>query len=278
MHGKSVLLIALLLILLGTAFAVGLSAFHEQKESAANIKNTKKDELITFLVFGDNEGTGPVLEKIIDAANTRGVDFVVQLGDATPRSEPEIFSQVQQAFHRFNAPLYAIPGNNDIVGDPAYAQWGETFGFDRWYTITKENTQFFFLDNAERKVGFPDDELTWLEKEIAQSTAKHKVLFYHRPVALPIEELFGDDETTASRASNDAFRNILKQYNIARIFNGHVHTYFPYTLDDIPVTVSGGGGALPQSILGGEAAAFYHFLIVRITADSITQELVPIRL
>lgn len=229
----------------------------------------------TIAVFGDNEGVGPVLDAIIEDVNKQDVDFIIQTGDATSHGEAEEFTAVRDAYQRFDAPVYPVVGNNDIIGDKERTQWMETFGKERWYAVEHKGTQFLFLDNADRKVGFPEEERVWLQEKLA-APAQHRVLVYHRPFALPLENIFGDDETGASRISNTAFRELLTPETVDHIYTGHVHTYIPYTLDGVPVSVTGGGGALPQAILGGASTAFFHYLLVHITPEGITHELVPV--
>jgi hypothetical protein len=125
------------------------------------------------------------------------------------------------------------------------------------------------LDNSYRKYGFRDETLSWFSDTLKKDTTlPYTFLFFHRPLHLPLEDVFGDDETTYSRSQNEKFLDILSQNPITYIFNGHIHLYIPYTLQGIPVVVSGGGGAYPQAILGGPSAAYFHYLIVNVPNNS----------
>lgn len=273
MRQKSVLFLTLGL----SVFAAAIWFAVQKTEGPEILPEQEEDgQQLVFAVFGDNEGTGPVLDAIIEQINARNPDFIVNVADLTSHAETGEFAQVAEAFRRFRAPVYTVVGNNDILGDSARTLWRGAFGQERWYSFTAGDAHFVFLDNADRRVGFPEEELSWLRADLAASTAKETFLFFHRPFGLPLEDIVGDDETPASRASNEEFREILRTAAVSHIYTGHVHTYLPFTLEGIPATVTGGGGALPQRLLGGEASAFYHFLIVTVGQDGIQQELVPI--
>lgn len=274
---RFILGIIALLVLVGSAYTLfALIQNDPENPGGQNTGGGNEDDSLTIAIFGDNEGTGPVLDAIIADVNGRNVDAVIQAGDATSHAEPEEFAAVKEAFARFDAPVYPVVGNNDIIGDKERTQWKETFEKERWYSIRIKNAHFLMLDNAERKVGFPEKELTWLEQELSGERALYTFLIYHRPFALPLENVFGDDETTVSRASNEAFRERITGKNITRIYSGHVHTYVPYMLGETPATVTGGGGAYPQDILGGPGTAFFHYILLTITDDSVQQQLIPI--
>ena len=69
---------------------------------------------------------------------------------------------------------------------------------------------------------------------------------------------------------------ILKEYPVDQIYSGHVHTYLSYDIEDTPAIITGGGGALPQSIMGGEKSAYYHYIKVTVTEDEFSNEVFKI--
>lgn len=232
--------------------------------------------LLTFIVFGDNEGVNPVVERILAKAKDEHVDFVINVADLTAHGKEEEYQAVAELFKNATVPYYAAIGNNDLGKPPSRALFQKYIHPQTYYAFDVGPGHFVVLDNADRKVGFDVAQLAWLKEDLVSKKQPYLFLLYHRPVNVPFSEYTGDDETPASRASNEQFLSIIKNVSVTRIFNGHVHLYFPYHLGSIPVRITGGGGAPPQSFLGGESSAFYHYIKVTITEDDISEEVIPL--
>ncbi len=276
------LFIALSLLLLCIVVAGGWFVNRELKDflSVAPADQTAKaDDPNTwqFAVIGDTEDMRPITETMRAEMAERNLDFVVHVGDISSHSDPEQLRAVKNLFATLPFPTYYVPGNNDLIYDETLEiktpkHYQEIIDERLYYAFDHENAHFVLLDNSYRRYGFSDEELAWLEEDLNANTKPFTFLFFHRPLDVPGQQLFGDDETPASREQNEKFKALIAQYNITRIFNGHIHTALGYTVGTsaIPVTVTGGGGALPQEILGGEDAAFFHYLIITVGSDNTT--------
>ena len=199
---------------------------------------------------------------------------------------------VKTQFETLPIPTYYVPGNNDLVYDEKTERrtlriYKEVFGETVYFSFDYKNAQLLLLDNSYRRTGFSDTQLEWLKKQLNTNAQPYRFVFFHRPLNVPGQELVGDDETTNSREQNKKFLALIAGYNINHIFNGHVHTSLQYSLTSnragnadaatgttavnekkIPVTITGGGGAYPQAILGGEAAAFFHYVVVTVPTEA----------
>ncbi len=244
--------------------------------------NTTPDTLLApapfdgwkFVVIGDTEDGGPVLDRFISDMKQRSdITFIAHVGDIVSHGDTDLMKTVKSQFSELPIPTYYVPGNNDLIYNEkterkTLEHYAAVFGSPAYQAVTVQNAQLFFLDNSYLRIGFADDELAWLKKTLDDSSPQYRFLFFHRPLNVPGQEIFGDDETPNSRIQNTKFLTLLSNYHIDRIFNGHIHTSLNYTLTagdtTIPVTVSGGGGAYPQAILGGEAAAYFHYLVVTV--------------
>jgi hypothetical protein len=155
-----------------------------------------------------------------------------------------------------------------------------------WRSVEVGDLHLILLDNADRKIGFPKEELDWLEQDLkAIPLDKTIIVAYHRPFNFPLASIVGDDETSASRKTNERFLNILANYPITHIFTGHIHTSLDYTMTlskdangnatkSVPVTISGGGGQPPQSGFGGLLPEKYHALKVTVQKNTLTTKLI----
>lgn len=249
------------------------------KNQVETIKSELSGELPedtwSFLVIGDTESNETTIETFINQANQGNSSLTIHLGDYVALGETEEFETVNALFDQLTQPIYPTLGNNDLgsVLDYSYDNYKKYIREELYYSFDYENAHFVILDNANRNIGFDLDQLAWLEEDLKNNQQQYTFVFFHKPFKLPLEEFTGDDETPRSRKRNNLFLEIIEKYPVQHIFAGHVHTYFTYTLQNTPTTISGGGGAPPQSILGGESASFYHYLEVTVNDEEFNVEI-----
>lgn len=222
---------------------------------------------LTFAVIGDNHGPRPVYRELLEKAKAAGVAFAVNLGDYTEHGTETELREVLALEATVGLPVEHVIGAHDAKDDPTRATWERVMGAPAIRSFDRDGAHFSLLDNADRTVGFPDPERRWLESDFETHRGQTNFVFYHRPFGLPFEGLFGDDETPASRETNDAFRTLLRRFRPTMVFTAHVHTYLPYTLEGIPAYVTGGGGDPAQQLLGGASSSFFHALLVTVTPE-----------
>jgi predicted phosphodiesterase len=256
--------------------------------------NTAHATQTTFAVIGDNEGDNDTYRNLLgQIAADKDVQFVLHVGDLTANGGTQELSEVQ-ALHTeigLTVPMYAVPGNHDIKNDKNRSVFTQAYG-ELPRSLDLGNIQLVLLDNADRKVGFTADELSWLENDLSSLQIRKQsnqvtILAYHRPFAYPLADFLGDDETATSRKSNNAFLAILARNPVDHIFTGHIHTALDYTMvtkedatnratKTVPVTISGGGGQPIQSAFGGLVKENYHWLKVTVTNTDIKTEIKPL--
>lgn len=230
---------------------------------------------VTFAVVGDNHGVNPIYRQILQDIKGKKYAFLLNLADTSEAGKTEEFQAVKELESSLPYPVYHTVGSHDIKTDDTRQSFTSVFGHAPWYTVDVEQLHLIILDNADRKVGFPEDELDWLNNDLAAHPNTTTILAYHRPFGLPLAALLGDDETFASKQTNERLTDILRRSNVKQIFTSHLHTYLPYTLAGIPAVVSGGGGDPAQLVLGGASKNYFHYLevVVRDSAVRVT----PIR-
>ena len=243
---------------------------------------------VTFAVIGDNEGDNPTYRNLVSQiVENPEVDFILHVGDLMANGGAEEISGAQELHDELgvNVPVYAVPGNHDIKLDASRTEFQRAFG-QLPRSVDIHHVHLILLDNADRKVGFTDTTLSWLEADLAAWDARKPddgiaILAYHRPFAYPLANILGDDETPTSRASNERFLSILSQHDIAHAYTGHVHTSIDYVMvtsrdatnrpaKTVPVTVSGGGGQEIQSAFGTLLQTQFHALVVEADATTLT--------
>ena len=231
-------------------------------------RGTSRSVQLRFAVVGDNHGVNPVYRQIIDELKDKDLSFLLNVADTTEFGTREEFLAIQELEQSLPFPVYHTLGNHDIKSDSTRKIFTEVFDQEPWRSYTFGQVHLVILDNGDRKAGFSEASLDWLEKDLSEHKDKSILVAYHRPFDLPLSAIVGDDETSTSRASNRRLVSILRQYPVKQIFTGHIHTYLPYAVSGIPAVVTGGGGDPAQSILGGPANNNFHYLVVEI-ADGI---------
>lgn len=225
---------------------------------------------MSFVVVGDNHGLNPIYGQIMSTIRGERYDFLLNLADTSEYGQRQEFTTVKQTEARLPFPTYHVLGSHDIKTDPSGKTFADVFGRQPCSSLVVRGLRLILLNNADRKVGFPDDCLDWFEAELDAHPRQPTILAYHRPFNLPLSSLLGDDETPSSRRTNERFLAIVRRHsNIAYMFTAHLHTYLPYTLAGVPAVVSGGGGDPAQSILGGPANNFFHYLVVRVNGADV---------
>lgn len=244
------------LVLIAGLVAVGWWAWRADGERGAR-------PALTFFVIGDNHGPRPVYRELLEQAKQAGAAFVVNVADLTEHGSEDELQDVRALEAAVGLPVEHVIGSHDIKSDLTRATWERVVG-PAYRSFDRGGSHFVLLDNADRKVGFPDAELRWLERDLGDHRRPPTFLFYHRPFGLPLEGLFGDDETPASRATNERFRGILRRSRPTMLFTGHVHAYLPYTLEGVSAYGTGGGGDPAQQLLGGASSSFFHGLLITV--------------
>lgn len=245
------------------------------EEGLQQVKDVLPAPATRFLVIGDNHGVNPIYQAALARAKKEHVDFVLNLADLTDNGTAQEFAAVDELERSYGVPVYHTLGSHDLKTDGTGALYTERFQ-PRWYSKDIGTVHLVVLDNADRTIGFSKEELAWLDKDLTANTKGITILTFHRPFGFPLADLLGDDETPTSRRSNDAFRVILAKHPVTRIYTAHLHTHATYSLDSVPVEISGGGGDPAQAILGGPDHNFFHAIMVTAREKEITSEVVPL--
>ena len=222
---------------------------------------------LRFAVVGDNHGDNPIYREILETIEADDYEFLLNVADTSEFGKPEEFAAVKTLESKLPFPVYHTVGNHDIKADPTRAAFASAFHHGPNTLVTHGDIRLLILDNADRKVGFSEETTAWLEEQLAASPNAKFILAYHRPFELPLASVAGDDETSASRRTNNKVLALIRKYNVIQIFTGHIHTYIPYNVQGIPAVVTGGGGDPAQSAIGGAKNNLFHYLEVEVRGN-----------
>jgi tartrate-resistant acid phosphatase type 5 len=217
-----------------------------------------KSKTIRVLAFGDfgqganfNSPTAPSDGQVKAASAMRAYnrehpfDFGITLGDnfyPNGLNTPTSFRwkvQWEDLYGEMGIKFYPVLGNHDYndldspAAELAYTNRSHTWDFPTpYYTYTAGAAQFYAIDN----IRLSSDELEWLDRELAKSTAKWKIVYGHYNI---YSAGLGDDNELIARLLPVLERNHVQIY-----LNGHDHTMGEVRTDSaVHFFTSGGGGA-----------------------------------
>jgi 3',5'-cyclic-AMP phosphodiesterase len=179
-----------------------------------------------------------------------GGDHVMDALEATPESATaqwELYSRtIKAATH---LPIYPIVGNHDIFGwmNQTVPETASGYGkamamryldLERSsYSFDKGLWHFVVLDNiARRGVGYcgalADEQLAWLEKDLAEAGNRPTVLLTHIPILSVCATQFLDPSANVTfwqiphvfvQTDSQPVVNLINRHNIPLAISGHIH-------------------------------------------------------
>ena len=191
----------------------------------------------------------PKMRQAIDVFNSRNLDFAVELGDFKDcldegnRAETIGFLQtVESEYQRFNGPRYHVCGNHDFdrisLGD--YLANTENAGDAKgktYYAFRQGGIKFIVLDACHNNAAgehyslghldwtvaiVPDEELAWLEKELADGT-EPVVVFTHQLLNTWDEKPQNIPHPFFIHNANRVVEILEKSRRVLAVFSGHFH-------------------------------------------------------
>jgi tartrate-resistant acid phosphatase type 5 len=282
------------------AFVVGVTGAALAGRRAA----AGQDRELAFLVIGDwgtsSSDQRRLAARMGEIAERLGSRFVVSTGDNYyPDGVASLEDPLwQTAFEDvYTAPSLQIPwyvalGNHDHRGNVA-AQVAYSQRSPRWrmpaahFRHTEPvpgggTVELFFLDTdpikrsyeawSRRPVGpFAHDELAWLERELAASRARWKIVVGHHPV-------FSGGSHPDTPVLVNHVKPLLERYGVQAYINGHSHALEHIVVGGVHYVTSGAGAKpRPARAIAGTrfvAGERLGFAVARVTADTVAIEFV----
>jgi predicted MPP superfamily phosphohydrolase len=129
-------------------------------------------------------------------------------------------------------PVYTTPGNHDYCFHRNlrnYHTYIDAHHIDQedHYSITYEDTSLFFMDSgpnyyADLRIlfdwhgqGLTDDDITWLDTELATSSSAHNIILMHHPAVGSFDDVFINNR--------EKFITLCETYDVEVVLTGHTH-------------------------------------------------------
>lgn len=214
-----------------------------------------------FVVFGDSQGSfgyiwpvAPSFDNLVSVLNQIDAPLAFHVGDMYVGDSFWAPSVNQQAgsfkrdIEQLEIPLYHVMGNHDANGK-GWAVTRDNFFPDKktYYSFENDESHFIVLDAymADAWSSISDDQMIWLEDDLRRNTKTHVFVFVHAPLYS-----MGWHKGTSLDADieqRDRLADLLEQYQVDVVFNGHEHFYASFEYGDIMQVTTGGAGAKLRS-------------------------------
>ncbi|AFZ36873.1 metallophosphoesterase [Stanieria cyanosphaera PCC 7437] len=129
-----------------------------------------------------------------------------------------VFEQPYQSLLKQGVRFQAVLGNHDIITNNGEDElrYQDYNMQGRYYTFTQDSVQFFALDTNDNAPW--DEQLTWLEENLARSQSRWKIVYGHHPV-------YSSGLHGGSQFLNDRLTPLFSRYQVQLYICGHDHNY-----------------------------------------------------
>ena len=251
-------------------------------ENNPTFTDPTEEPLVRFAAIADNGFGSPdqmaVAKSMWETYQQKPYPFVLMAGDNI-YSYGEIslakayFEEPYAPLLKENVKFYAVLGNHDIIKSNNgldqinYPLFNMS---DRYYSFTKGNTaganiEFFAIDTNDNAPWL--EQLAWLDRQLANSTAPWKIVFGHHP--LYSSGRHGSNPRLAAKLAP-----IFAKHKVSLYLCGHDHGYERFVpINGTTYIVNGGGGAPLYSFGKSPQTAFvssqFSFMTFDVYQDKI---------
>lgn len=195
-------------------------------------------------------------------------DLVINLGDVLEDESPELdhsrYAHFVALLAEIGKPVLHVAGNHDTI-NLTPLQLCELWGNTREVTYSRDvaGTHFAVLRTVEHRdklVELPQEQLRWLEQDLASTTLPSIVLMHHPASEMRLEgnRWFEKRPHLCRVVERRALREVIERSGkVLAVFNGHVHWNHLDIIAGIPyVTLQSLSENLDEDAPGRPAAAY----------------------
>jgi hypothetical protein len=241
-----------------------------------------------FAAIGDYGLAGPAEREVSDLVKSWNPEFIITLGDNNYDfgDSTTIDRNIGQYYHAYiykyrgrygpsasTNRFFPSLGNHDYYtrNGEAYRDYFTLPGNGRYYDFVRGDVHFFALDsdpNEPDGISATSVQAQWLRTELATSTARWKVVYFHHA-----------PYSSGPHGSTADLQWPFREWGASVVLTGHDHIYERLLVDGLPYLINGLGGRsihskrstpLPESqkLFNGD----YGAMLLTATPDSLAMQ------
>jgi hypothetical protein len=228
----------------------------------------KRATAIDFVAYGDCRHQPKVHRRMAPHMAASGAKFFLVTGDLMDEPEDEKswaeFRDITKELRK--KPYYCAFGDHDAGTKNLFQK---EMGEERSYYDKREGDCHIFILDSRGEFTDPE-QLDWLKKTAAASTAKHKFAVFHHPPFMIYDKRMAEADKVRPN-----IHPVLVRLKFCAAFCGHQHAFYSTLRDGIRYVVTAGGGAplrqidLANGQPGDIARKFYHFVGLKVAGPKI---------
>jgi predicted phosphodiesterase len=218
-----------------------------------------------FAILGDRTGQAQkgVYEQAWREIAASKPNFVLSVGDtiqggndATMDAEWKALEPLFAQYKQF--PLYLTPGNHDIWSAASEKKFAEVTRRPVEYSFTVENAFFVVLDTS-RTEQLSDEQLKFVDAELAKSKAPLKFVVMHKPVwLLPM----------MMQNLQFPLHVIAKKHKVTAVIAGHVHNLMKMEREGVLYFLVGSSGGHLRASTWNDGW-FFQFMMAEVEGTRV---------
>ena len=191
----------------------------------------KSETPFAFAIISDTQGNPKVAGKIAGHAWAHRPNFLLHPGDLVSTGtndshwKDHFFASMEPLISR--VAFFPVLGNHEQNADNYY-NYMSLPDPEYYYSFEYGNAQFFMID-TNKNVGPETEQYKWLDKALAASKAKWKIVCHHHPPYSSDENDYGDLwKSNRSTRGHLPVRRLTKLYDkhkVDIVWSGHIHSY-----------------------------------------------------
>jgi Icc protein len=172
-----------------------------------------------------NPDVASTLNAAVDRINALPVQpsFVIHTGDITHLSKPEQFDTAKSILGRLKAPLFALPGEHDVIGAAStyMSAFGRKDAADGWYAWDQNGVHFIALVNVfdfEKMGLLGQKQIDWLANDLAARKPDTPIVVFGHVPLYALYPQWGWTTEDGAKALG-----LLSRFSSVTVLNGHIH-------------------------------------------------------
>jgi len=185
---------------------------------------------VSFAVVGDTQGSPGIWGRLSQLIYQEHPSFLVHVGDLVqygPHKDDWVDEFFKPARNLLRVcPLYPAIGNHEM-NNAWYYRYFDLPEPEWFYTLKKGDVLFVFVD-TNKDILPGSEQYRKLERILASSPEKWKIMVHHQPVYVSDEVAYGN--TWVRRAEHGDpnemhLKRLYEMYGVDLVLNGHAHYY-----------------------------------------------------